>query len=100
MQFWKVNEKLPSKNKFYSLLRGKESNNNEYQHVFKVWIKLEMKTMRDCQDLYLKWDVLLLVDVFEKFKSKFIRNYSLCPSHYLSALTLCWDTMLVWLKLS
>ena len=50
--------------------------------------------MKDCQDLYLKWDVLLLVDVFEKFKSKFIRNYSLCPSHYLSPLVLSCNVIL------
>ena len=33
-------------------------------------------------DLYLKCDVLLLADVFEKFD---LKNYGLCPSHYFSA---------------
>ena len=61
---------------------------------FKVWNKFEMKTMKDCHNLYLKSDVLLLVDVFEKFRNNSLTNYRLCPSHYLSAPGLSWDAML------
>ena len=50
--------------------------------------------MKDYHDLYLKCDVLLLADVFEKFRNNSLKNYGLCPSHYLSALALSWDTML------
>ena len=48
--------------------------------------------MKDYHDLYLKCDVLLLADIFEKFKYSSL-NYGLCPSHYLSAATLSWDVM-------
>ena len=41
-----------------------------------------MKTMKD--DLYLKCDVLFLVDVFEKFRNNSLKNYELCSSHYLN----------------
>ena len=41
--------------------------------------------MKDYHDLHLKWDVLLLADVFEKFRNNSLTNYGLCPSHYLSA---------------
>ena len=61
---------------------------------FKVWNKFEMKTMKDYHNLYLKCDVLLLVDVFEKFRNNSFTNYRLCPSHYLSAPGLSWDAML------
>ena len=61
---------------------------------FKVWNKFEMKTMKDYHNLYLKCDVLLLVDVFEKFRNNSLTNYRLCPSHYLSAPGLSWDAML------
>ena len=50
--------------------------------------------MKDCHNLYLKSDVLLLVDVFEKFRNNSLTNYRLCPSHYLSAPGLSWDAML------
>ena len=53
-----------------------------------------MKTMRDYHDLYLKCDVLLLGDVFEKFRNNSSKNYGLCPSHYLSTPILSWDAIL------
>ena len=47
--------------------------------------KIEMKTMKDYHDLYLKCDVLLLSDVFEKFRNNSLKHYVFCPGHYLSA---------------
>ena len=44
--------------------------------------------MKDYHDLYLKCNVLLLVDMFEKFRNNSLKNYGLCSSHYLSALVL------------
>ena len=52
-----------------------------------------MKTMKDYHDLYLTCDVLLLA-VFGKFRNNSLKNYGLCPSHYLSAPVLSWDAML------
>ena len=49
--------------------------------------------MKDYHDLYLKCEVLLLVDVFEKFRNNSLKNYGLCPSHYLSAPAISWDAM-------
>ena len=40
--------------------------------------------MKDFHDLYFKCDMLLLA-VFEKFRNNSLKNYGLCPSHYLSA---------------
>ena len=45
--FEKFKEQLPSKEKFYSLLTGKEISDKEYEHTLKVWSKFEMKTMKD-----------------------------------------------------
>ena len=33
--------------------------------------------MNDYRDLYLKYDVLLLTDVFEKFRNNSLNNYGL-----------------------
>ena len=53
-----------------------------------------MKTMKDYHDLYLKCDVLLLADFFEKCKNNSLNNHGLCPGHYLSAPASSWDSML------
>ena len=50
--------------------------------------------MRDYHELYLKCNVLLLADVFEKFRNNSLKYYGLCPNHHLSAPTLNWDAML------
>ena len=52
-----------------------------------------MKTMKNYHNLYLKCDVLSEADVFEKFRNNSLKNYGLCPSHYLRAPGLSWDTM-------
>ena len=44
--------------------------------------------------LVIKCDVLLLADVSEKFRSNSLKNYGVCPRHYLSAPSLSWDAML------
>ena len=53
-----------------------------------------MKTIKDYHDLYFKRDLLLLADIFEKIRNNSIKNYGLCPIHYLSAPALSWDAML------
>ena len=52
-----------------------------------------MEIMKDCHDLYLKCDVFLLADLLEKFRNNSLKNYGLCPSHYLSVPGLGWDVM-------
>ena len=50
--------------------------------------------MGDYDDHYLKKDVLLLVDVFEKFIATCSKYYGLNPCHYFSSPGLSWDAML------
>ena len=53
-----------------------------------------MKNMADYHDLYLKKDVLLLADVFEKFIDTCLKFYKLDPCHYFSSPGLSWDAIL------
>ena len=92
--FEKFKEELPNKELFYSFLTGRKNTDKEYENALNVWNKSEMKAMKDYHDLYLKCDVLLLDNVFEKFRNNSLKNYGLCPSHYLSVPGLSWDTML------
>ena len=51
-----------------------------------------MKTMKDYHDLYLKR--FTVSRYFEKFRNNNLKNYGLCPSHYLSGPALTWHAML------
>ena len=53
-----------------------------------------MKNMGDYYDHYLKKDVLLLADVFEKFISTCMKYYGIDLCHYFSFPGLSWDAML------
>ena len=53
-----------------------------------------MKNVGDNHDHYLKKDVLLLDDVFEKFIDTCLMFYKLDPCHYFSSPGLRWDAML------
>ena len=52
----------------------------------KIWDKFEMKNMGSYHNQYLKKDVFLLADVFEKFISACLESYELDPCHYFSSL--------------
>ena len=68
-------DKLPDKFEFFNSLKDECSCEKDYQRANKVWNTFKMKTMGYYDDLYLKTDVLLLTDVFEKFiKTCFIMN--------------------------
>ena len=68
---------MTSKEKFHSLLTDRKISDKEYEHVLNIWNKFEMKTMKDYHELYLKC-ILLLADVFEKFRNNSLKNYGLC----------------------
>ena len=49
--------------------------------------------------LAVKCDFSFLADVSEKFTNNSLKNYGLCPSHYLGAIGFNWDTMLKMTKI-
>ena len=52
------------------------------------------ENMKDYQHLYLKCNVLLLADVFEKFRNNSLKNYGLYPKSLFRRNTLSWDAIL------
>ena len=92
--FDKFNEKLPSKEDFYSILNDEHISNEDYQHAQTVWKEFKLKTMGEYHDLYLKTDILLLADVFENFRRTCLEYYKLDPAHYFTSPGLAWDSML------
>ena len=86
--------KLPDKSNFFSLLKDCGINEKEYQRAINVWKVLRIKNLGEYHDLYLKTDILLLCDMFEKFIKTCLEYYCLDPSHYFSSPGLSWDAML------
>ena len=85
--------KLPDKCKFFSSLKDCGVNEKEYQKADNVWKVFKIKSWGEYHDLYLKTDVLLLCDVFEKFIKTSLNYYNLDPSHYFSSPGLSFDAM-------
>ena len=52
---------------------------------------LNNKNLGDYHDFYVQSDTLLLADVFENFRNKFIEIYELDPAHFPSAPALAWE---------
>ena len=100
--FERFNEKkLPARKYFYSSAKdrkigddGKISDGQislkDYLACEKIWDKSDIKDMGD----YLKKDILLLADVFEKFIGTCLNIYGLDPCHCFSSPGLSWDAML------
>ena len=85
-------EKLPPRKYFFSSTKkgkiendGKISNSHisikDYLTCEKIWNKFDMKNMGNYHDHYLKKDVLLLADVFEK-------SIDTCQIYYILAIIL------------
>ena len=92
---------LPEKKHFYSSLKDGKSDksngyisNEQYMHLQNVWNAFNFNTFEDFHNNYLKKDVLLLADVFEKFISTCLKYYDLDLCHYFSAPGLSLDPML------
>ncbi|XP_047024710.1 uncharacterized protein LOC124633507 [Helicoverpa zea] len=94
---WKKYEEtqLPDRNKFYSRLTSETVSEEDYNHALTVWNKFRINNIGEYTDLYLKCDVLLLCDIFEKFRSMSLKHYGLDPCHYVSSPSLSWDAMLL-----
>ena len=98
-------DKLPARKDFFSSTKkgkidddGKISDGHisikDYLTCENIRNKFGMKNMGDYHDHYLKKDVLLSADVFEKFIDTCLKYFGLDPCHYFSSPGLSWDTML------
>ena len=59
---------LPPKVAFYNSLMDEHIDDEQYACAHEMWERLSMKTMRDYTRQYLVLDVLILADLFEKFR--------------------------------
>ena len=85
--------KLPDISKFFSSLKD-VSSEKDYLKAVDVWNVFKVNTVGDYHDRYLKTDVLLLADVFEKFINSCLDYYGLDLCHYFSSPGFSWDVMM------
>jgi len=79
---------------FYSSLTREHINDKDYEHAKQVWTAFQCKTLGDYHDLYLRTDVLLLADAFEKFRDIVQQHYGLDLANYFSLPGMSWDALL------
>ena len=100
MDTWEKFEQtsLPLKDAFYSRLNMKGISDQENEHARQVWNRItpehENITLGDYHDVYLATDVLLLVDIFETFRNRYLKNYKLDPAYFYTAPGLAWQALL------
>ena len=87
-------DKLPDKDGFFNSLKDCNITDKKYSRARNVWKVFNIKNLEKYHDLYLKTDVLLLCDVFEKFIDVCLKDYGLDPCHYFSSPGLSCDAML------
>ena len=83
--------KLPDIDKSFSSVKHCGINEKEYQRACDVLEVFKIKNLGEYHDLYLKTDLLLLCDVFEKFIGVCMKDYGLDPCHYFSSPGLSWN---------
>ncbi|CAB0044872.1 unnamed protein product [Trichogramma brassicae] len=87
---------LPPPEQFYSSLTDSDISTKDYEHAKEVWGSFEISNLGEYSDLYLKTDVLLLVEVFENFRKTCHEAYELDPAHYYTLPGYSWDAMLLY----
>ena len=81
-------------NHYQKMVNAIKAMNIFLMNIFNIWNIFNFNIFEDFHDHYLRKDVLLLADVFEKFISTCLKYYDLDPCHYFSAPGLSWDAML------
>ena len=85
MDDWeKFNEtSLPEKEDFYSHLYMEDITDADYTHGKIVCKDFEINNLRECHDLYVEKDTLLLADVFVNFQNMCLELCKLDPARFL-----------------
>ena len=78
-------DKLPDRCKFFSSLKNVCISEKGYFKANNVWNVSKINTTDNPHDFYLKTDILLSADMFEKLINTCLHYYRLDPCHYFSS---------------
>ena len=79
---------------FYSELNMFEVSEDDYQHAQQVWKEFGIRNLGEYHDLYLRTDVVLLENVFEKFRETPLKHYGIDPVHFYTLPGFAWKACL------
>ena len=85
---------LPDKEAFYSKLILEDISDEDNIHAAKVFEESKFKNLGECHDLYLKSDLLVLVDILQNFRKMCLEIYELDPAKFILAPGLAWRSAL------
>ena len=95
--FEKFNEPFPPHGPLWYNSLTKSVDITKEQHTFALGVYNDFKcrNLGDYHDVYLRTDVLILGDFFQKFREACMQVYNLDPAHFYSAPNLSCDAMLI-----
>ena len=91
-------EKLPSIDKFYSSLKLRDIEKEEYDKTLDIYKKLKCKNVKDYLGMYMKLDICLQSDIFNVFKNTIWNKFEIDCSKYITSCSLSLDLMLKYTK--
>lgn len=84
---------LPAQENFRDSLTGSTLSDEDYAFAQLVWEKFDCQTLADYTKCYCLIDVLILSDVFSKFRRMCLHHYKLDPAKYITLPGYAFDVM-------
>lgn len=84
----------PPKHELYNTIRKCHITDEDNAHAKEVWRVMNIQTMGEYHNLYVLCDVLLLADVFERFRSISLKSFDLDPAQYYTLAGMCFSACL------
>ena len=96
--FESFDEPIPDRIHFYNDLTNKLPSVEEYNDLIITCERLNIRTLGELHDHYVKLDVILLADVVQAYRDKAIKEFKLDIFHYCTAPAYSYDAMLLFTK--
>ena len=87
-------KELPSIDEFYSSLKLRDIEKEEYDKTLKIYKKLKCKNVKDYLEIDMKLDICLQADIFNAFRNIIWDKFEIDCSKYITSCSLSLDLML------
>ena len=94
----KLEKQFPPIDAFYTSLKGKTIDENDYCHGLSVFERLKCKDMLQYTELYCKLDTLLLAEIVFTFRDFVWEFFRIPIENYISAPQITWDACLKYIS--